>query len=214
MNTTSNGNNGKAFNHRGYYANVWPNWVIKVLGPQPTNEQLAVIHGLKARPGKQALACAMALREAGVTGNEIKGAVALIDGGANPQLNKLRGMVDTAKTMQWVPMPDRAGLHVYRIKLTAFGQAMLKGNAASPVHVTTALKANVAAPKAKPRTTAKKGRKATGKPAGTGTVTGATVTPPTAKPASEAPKAPQQAPARTVLTESGPKPLVPATDSK
>lgn len=200
MATNSNG-----VNHRNYYGSIWANWVIKALGPQPTNDQFAVIHGLKARPGKQALACAMALRDTGVTGNEIKGAVSLLDGGANPQLNKMRGLVDLAKVMAWVPMPDRNGLHVYRIKLTPHGQAMLKGNASAPIHATAALKAT--APKPKPHakvtltTKPPKARVAKGKPA----PTGAPIQAPAAKPASEAPK-PAATPTRTVMTNDGPKP--------
>lgn len=206
MATKSNGNDGKAFNHRGYYGNVWPNWQTKALGPQPTNDQLAVIHGLKARPGKQALACAMALRDAGVTGNEIKGAVSLVDGGANPQLNKMRGLVDLAKVMQWVPMPDRNGLHVYRIKLTAHGQAMLKGNATAPVHVTPALKAT--APKgegAKPAPKAARKPKPAGKPI---QAPAKPATPAAPKPVTEPAKPPHP-----VMTNDGPK-VPQAADNK
>lgn len=198
MTANQTNGNGKAFNHRGYYANVWPNWVTKALGAQPTNEQLGTIHGLKARPGKQALACAMALRDTGVTGNEIKGAVSLVDGGANPQLNKLRGLVDIAKVMQWVPMPDRNGLHVYRIKLTPHGANMLKGNATAPIHATPALKVKGDQPKPNKGPVSLTSRaKSPRKPAGV------PITAPAAKPA--------QVPAKPhpVLTNDGPK--MPAT---
>lgn len=212
MTTTNN------VNHRGYYAQVWPNWATKALGPQPTNDQLAVIHGLKARPGKQALAIAMSMRDCGVTGAQIKGAVALIDGGANPQLNKMRGLVD-AGMLAWVPMPQVSGGKVYRTKLTALGQQMVKGNAASPVHVTTTLaaKADKAKGNGKPKApvTKAKARKPASKPADAGKPAAATlVAPQAAKPTSEPPK-PVTAPAtpatRTVLTNDGPKQLKPAT---
>ncbi len=194
-------NNGKSeVNHRAYYGTVWPNWVTKALGPQPTNEQLGTIHGLKARPGKQALANAMALRDCGVTGAQIKNAVALIDGGSNPQLNKMRALV-SAGMLAWVPMPVTGEGKVYRTKLTPLGAQMVKANAGSSVHVTPTLKATApkapakgkGAVKAKPRTKRPASDKPTGEPA---KVTAGQVT--TDKPQ----------PARQVLTGDGtPKPL-------
>lgn len=200
-NTTNGNDNGKAkakpasgVNHRAYYATVWPNWQTKLLGPQPTNEQLAVIHGLKARPGKQALANAMALRDGGVTGSQIKSAVALIDGGSNPQLNKMRSLV-TAGLLAWVPMPVTGGGKVYRTKLTPLGASMVKGNATATVHVTTGLKAVAPKAPAKPKAKRKPAIKApgTGEPAAEYPIR-------QAKPAT-----PAQPATRTVLTNEGPK---------
>jgi len=204
---TKNSNGNAAINHRGYYSNVWANWSTKALGPQPTNDQLGTIHGLKARPGKQALANAMALRDCGVTGAQIKGAVALIDGGANPQLNKMRSLVDSGM-LSWVPMPNVGAGKVYRTKLTPLGAQMVKGNAAATVHVTPTLAAK--APKVDkapvtakaPKSGPKPGRvsKAKAKPVkGTlGDGTQGTVYP--AKPTSEPPKPVTH----TVLTQAGP----------
>lgn len=180
-------------NHRGYYANVWPNWQAKVLGPQPTNEQLGTIHGLKARPGKQALANAMALRDGGVTGKQIKAAVSLFDGGANPQLNKMRSLVD-AGMLAWVPMPPTADGKVYRTKLTALGQQMVRGNTGATIHVTPGLAAKATAKPVKAVAKAKGAPKPKAAPK---------VTPP-AKPASEAPKPAQPVP-HPVMTLDGPK---------
>jgi hypothetical protein len=203
---TKNSNGNAAVNHRGYYSNVWANWSTKALGPQPTNDQLGTIHGLKARPGKQALANAMALRDCGVTGAQIKGAVALIDGGANPQLNKMRSLVDSGM-LSWVPMPNVGAGKVYRTKLTPLGAQMVKGNAAATVHVTPTLAAK--APKPAPQATAKApkagpkpGRvsKASGKAKGAAKPAMATKAPAAEKPTSEPPKPVTH----TVLTQAGP----------
>ncbi len=209
----SNGNNATQVNHRAYYGTVWPNWQVKALGPQPTNEQLGIIHGLKARPGKQALANAMALRDGGVTGAQIKNAVALIDGGSNPQLNKMRALV-SAGMLAWVPMPVTGEGKVYRTKLTPLGAQMVKANSGSTVHVTPTLKAKApagngkpakapagakGAAKAKPRTPKPAAEKPAGGPA---KVTPGQVT-------SDKPQ-----PARQVLTEAGPKPLTPQQAGK
>lgn len=97
----------------GWYGDVFKGWQVKQLGAKPTAEQLAAIHDLGARPGKQALACAMALREAGVTGAQI-----IMACGA-PQLNKMRGFV-TDKLLKRVPAsPDAKGHQVYKLELTS-----------------------------------------------------------------------------------------------
>jgi len=99
----------KAPNHRGWYATVFSNWQTKQLGAQPTNEQLGIIHALGARPGKQAMANAMALRDQGVTGNQIKAAASLFDGNPTPQLNKMRGFITDALVKR-LPAGKRNGL--------------------------------------------------------------------------------------------------------
>lgn len=109
----------------GWYANVFKGWQSKLLGAKPTTAQLDAIHALGARPGKQALASAMALRDAGVTGGQI-----VIACGA-PQLNKMRGFV-TDGLARFVPTPPSGEGHkVYRLELTAKGKA--KGNATAKV---------------------------------------------------------------------------------
>ena len=105
----------------GHYTGFFKNWQIKLLGPKPTTEQLDAIHKLGARPGKQALANAMSLRDCGVTGSQI-----VIACGA-PQLNKMRGFVtDGLLKREATPKTD-AGHTVYKMTLTAKGSAKVKG---------------------------------------------------------------------------------------
>ena len=98
-----------------YYTHVFKSWQTKVLGPKPTAEMLANIHGLGARPGKQALANAMALRDCGVTGSQI-----VIACGA-PQLNKLRGFITDALLKREAAAPSPEGHKVYKVTITAKG---------------------------------------------------------------------------------------------
>lgn len=127
-----------------WYGNVFKSWQAKVLGPKPTAEMLATIHGLQARPGKQALACAMALRDCGVTAGQI-----VIACGA-PQLNKMRGFITDALLKRLPVAPSPEGHTVYKLELTAKGKQRVERTA-------KALEAKVAAgeaegdkPKAKP----------------------------------------------------------------
>lgn len=78
--------------HLSYYTNVTQSWSKADLGKLPTEAQLAVAH-VFGRPGKQSMAVAMALREGGVTGSQIKLASALFDGKATPQLNHMRDLI-------------------------------------------------------------------------------------------------------------------------
>jgi len=139
----------KANNVTGWYGSFFKNWAVKLMGAQPTADQLATIHYLGARPGKQALANAMALRDGGVTGSQIVMAC-----GA-PQLNKMRGFVaDGLAKFEAVPAADN-GHKVYKLNLTPKGLAKVaKAKAAAEA----AAAHGDAAPKApsKPR----KGRKA------------------------------------------------------
>jgi len=77
--------------HAAYYTNVFANW-SKALGSKPTEAQLSLAH-VFGRPGKQSLAVAMALRDGGVSGQQIKQASALFDGKATPQLNHIRDLI-------------------------------------------------------------------------------------------------------------------------
>lgn len=106
----------------GHYADTFKSWP-KQVGNKPTREALATIHGLGARPGKQALANALAMRPEGVTGSEI-----VIACGA-PQLNKMRGFI-TDNLLKREAVPPRNGHTVYKLTLTAKGAARIKGKAA------------------------------------------------------------------------------------
>lgn len=215
---SNNGKSPKAPNHTGWYSTVFNAWQVKALGPKPTNEQLGVIHALGARPGKQAMANAMALRDGGVSGNQIKGASALFDGNPTPQLNKMRGFVDVAGVLAWVPLPSTGDGKVYRTKLTDKGRAMIKTMADRPLHSTPSLKAATGKAVTAPKPAAPKGPvHLTSKakmPKGAPKATASAKRPATTTPASEAPKPTEQAPApRMVMTEAGPKPLVPASQA-
>jgi hypothetical protein len=77
--------------HISYYTNVTQQW-SKPLGAKPTEAQLSLAH-VFGRPGKQSLAVAMALRDGGVTGSQVKLASSLFDGKATPQLNHMRDLI-------------------------------------------------------------------------------------------------------------------------
>jgi hypothetical protein len=77
--------------HISYYTNVMQSW-SKPLGSKPSEAQLSLAH-VFGRPGKQSLAVAMALRDGGVTGAQIKLASSLVDGKATPQLNHMRDLI-------------------------------------------------------------------------------------------------------------------------
>lgn len=130
----------------GWYANVFKAWPTKLVGAKPTDGQLDTIHKLGARPGKQALANALALRDGGVTGAQIVMAC-----GA-PQLNKMRGFIaDGLLKVISTPASD-AGHKVYHTALTAKGQAK--------VDRVTKAQADAAANAAAPAKPAKAKRKA------------------------------------------------------
>lgn len=102
------------------YAAFFKGWNAKVLGPKPTAEQLDTIHKLGARPGKQALANAMFLRDGGATAAQIVMAC-----GA-PQLNKMRELVARKLVKRDMNMAlTDAGHTVYKITLAAAGEKAL-----------------------------------------------------------------------------------------
>lgn len=116
----------KANDATGWYGNVFKGWQTKALGRKPTAGELATIHGLGARPGKQALANAMMLRESGVTGAQI-----VLAAGA-PQLNKMRDFISKGLVKR-VPISNSAEGHtVYKLTLTAKGEAKVKAAEAAP----------------------------------------------------------------------------------
>lgn len=88
----------------------------KGAGVKPSADQLQAVHDLGLRPGKQALACAMALRDTGTTGSQI-----VIACGA-PQLNRMRGLIDD-KLVRRVPCSrDDRNHTVYKLELTEKGE--------------------------------------------------------------------------------------------
>ena len=130
----------------GHYADVFKTWP-KQVGNKPSRDSLAAIHGLGARPGKQALANALAMRPEGVTGSEI-----VIACGA-PQLNKMRGFI-TDGLVKREALPPRGGHTVYKITLTSKGQQRINKSA---------VKAFEAKPAGTPTKAAKKAAKAAAK---------------------------------------------------
>lgn len=169
-------------NDQNWYTNVFKSWNAKVLGPKPTTEMLANIHGLKARPGKQALACAMALRDCGVTAGQI-----VIACGA-PQLNKMRGFI-TDSLLKRLPVPPSAEGHtVYKLELTAKGKARVDSTAKQAAK---AAEAGAAEGEAKPAKAKKAAAKATAKAKGAAKVKAATDTAAAEAPTAEAASQPE-----------------------
>jgi hypothetical protein len=140
-----------------YYAPMFKAW-SKAHGSKPTAEMLISVHGLGARPGKQALASAMALRPEGVTGSQI-----ILATGA-PQLNKMRGFI-TDGVLKRLPAPPSAEGHkVYRLELTAKGKQRIASTAAREAKLNEAGKATDAVEKPA-KVKAKPAKKAASKPA-------------------------------------------------
>ena len=120
-----------------WYSTTFKAWPAKLVGAKPSADQLDTIHKLGARPGKQALANAMMLRECGVTGSQI-----VIACGA-PQLNKMRDLIAKG-LMKSVPISKNAVGHtVYKLALTARGLAKV----AKAVAVTEAAPVKAAKPR-------------------------------------------------------------------
>lgn len=98
-------------------------WPVKQLGPMVSADLVDKVHGLGLRPGKQALAVAMALRDVGTSGSQIVMAC-----GA-PQLNRMRGLIADGH----VKRDNGAGRNeqghtVYRITLTPKGEKRIASN--------------------------------------------------------------------------------------
>jgi len=105
-----------------HYADTFKGWSgekAKLLGPKPTAETLDAVHKLGARPGKQALAIAMGLRETGITAAQMQ-----IACGA-PQLNKMRGFITDA-FLKRVAAPKVDGHTCYKLELTAKGKQRIE----------------------------------------------------------------------------------------
>lgn len=175
-----------------WYTTTFKAWQAKQVGGKPTAEQLANIHNLGARPGKQAMACAMALRSEGVTAAQI------VQVCGAPQLNKMRGFI-TDGLLKRVPVaPNALGHSVYKLELTAKGTKRIES--AVKRAADEAAKGEVEPVKAK--AAAKAPKKAAGKGKGKKAATPATAETPT----SEAGSAPDGATAEPVT-------LAPAVDA-
>lgn len=124
--------------HTATYKPLFKAWQVKAMGEKPGADLLAHVHGLGLRPGKQALANAMALRAEGVTGAQIVMAC-----GA-PQLNRMRGLIADGHVKRQAVPPNAQGHTVYRITLTAKGEARIKRNAEA--QATAALKGDAPKP--------------------------------------------------------------------
>lgn len=157
-----------------YYANFFKGWRAD-RGSKPTDDMLATVHNLGARPGKQALFIAMCLRPEGCTQAQM-----IMACGA-PQLNKMRGYV-TDGLLKRLPAPSTEGNGhtVYKLELTAKGNQRVErtlkaaakaaeaGNA-EPADKATAKPKRTSKPrKAKADTAPKAADAATGEPAATG----------------------------------------------
>ena len=136
-------------NHAKPYAPFFKGWSVKQLGDKPSDQLLSAVHALGLRPGKQALANAMALRPEGVTGAQIVMAT-----GA-PQLNRMRGLIAAGDFKRQMVAPNDAGHTVYKVTLTPKGEARIKR--ASEAADKAALSGD--APKAKPKKATSKPRK-------------------------------------------------------
>lgn len=137
-----------------HYAGFFKGWLASKLGPKPTADQLDAVHNLGARPGKQALAIAMGLRDDGVTNSQIVMAT-----GA-PQLNKMRGFITDA-FLKRLPAPQGDNGHtVYKLAITPKGTQRIERAKANALKQAEAEKAEADAPakpvKAKVKAKAKK----------------------------------------------------------
>lgn len=145
-----------------WYTHTFKGWQGKLYGSKPTAELLASIHNLGARPGKQAMACAMALRPEGVTNAQI----VMVCGA--PQLNKMRGFI-TDGLLKRVPVaPDANGHSVYKLELTGKGSKRIETTLAWLAKAAEAAEGDKPAKAAgKPKGKAKAKKAAKAKPAET-----------------------------------------------
>lgn len=109
-------------NDANWYTTTFKAWQAKQVGSKPTADQLASIHNLGARPGKQAMACAMALRPEGVTAAQI------VQVCGAPQLNKMRGFITDGLLKRVPQAPNALGHSVYKLELTAKGTKRVELN--------------------------------------------------------------------------------------
>lgn len=106
-------------NHTATYVDLFKGWQVKQLGPKPTDELLGTAHAF-GRPGKQSLALAMAMRDCGVTANQI-----IMACGA-PQNNHRRGLIAEGLFKREMVAPNAQGHTVYKVVITAKGVSASK----------------------------------------------------------------------------------------
>lgn len=139
------------------YSTLFKGWQVKQLGTKPTDDMLATVHALGLRPGKQALANAMALRPEGVSGAQIVMAT-----GA-PQLNRMRGLIASGVVKRDMGAPANVQGHtVYKLNLTPKGETAINRAkvAADKAALNGGETVKPKAKKAKGAATAKRARKA------------------------------------------------------
>ncbi|HET9285727.1 MAG TPA: hypothetical protein VFR24_27565 [Candidatus Angelobacter sp.] len=90
---------------------------------------LEAAHALGCRPGKQALAVAMCLREGGATDGQMKMACILNWGSSGSHHNKRGDLVDRKLVRTVNAHEDATGHKVYTIALTPKGEALVKPKA-------------------------------------------------------------------------------------
>jgi hypothetical protein len=111
----------KANNVTGWYETVLKGWQAKALGPKPTAELFTQAHALGCRPGKQALAMAMYLRDGGATDGQVKMACIIQWGSSGSHHNKRRDIISAGFAKAKPVVSDTQGHKVYAITLTAKG---------------------------------------------------------------------------------------------
>ena len=104
------------------YSNVLKHWHTKTFGPKPTIEQLAVAHSF-CRPGKEALAIAMNLRDGGASTAQIIAACAANWGSSGTHNNKREKLITQKYAKKVTMADDQFGHTVYKIALTEKGEA-------------------------------------------------------------------------------------------
>ena len=168
--------------HISYYTNVMQSWSSSELGKKPTEAELSLAH-VFGRPGKQSLAVALALRDGGVTGAQIKAVSALVDGKPTPQLNHMRDLVKARLFTR------EAVTGAYALTLAPKGQQFVDLHGAAKgqlfVDLYGAMAAEKLAGKAEKAKPAKQARKVAGKPKGEGKPVEVTTQPVTETPTSE-----------------------------
>lgn len=104
----------------GWYETVLKNWP-KLAGSKPTVDQFKAAHALGCRPGKQALAMAMYLRDGGATDGQVKLACIVQWGSSGSHHNKRRDILSAGWAKAKPVVSDAAGHKVYAIVLTDKG---------------------------------------------------------------------------------------------
>lgn len=105
-------------------------WLKGHCGDKPGDDLFNTVHGLGLRPGKQALAVAMAMRPQGVTGHQI-----IMACGA-PQLNRMRGLINAGVVKRDGTAGSDTGHTVYKLTLTKKGQQVIDRHAAQQAKLT------------------------------------------------------------------------------